>query len=370
MKVFAKKKKNVLLLLSFLLSFAFAFILILFSFSTVLAQDCLSDCYMCTDKTACENISLARCEWDGSLSKCCYILQTDWPVSPMGTNLTSCSTLPQLVKYTYEWGILIGGLIAFFSLILSGFQYLTSIGDPQKIKDARNRIMGALGGLILLLGSWLILDTINPDLTKFKNIIFDPDAIPDSDFEMGGVPKEPPCDYVLLYKEKKYEGDATVFGYDYDENSYSVTVGLENFKSVQSFKRCKPIIYEENEGLIDSDKLIEDYVELLNPLNPIPINDSQRYYKVLPPYAPPDTNTYYSVNCKFELGDPGKVDPDFYEPGGACSLQFMESSAWYVFWDPCGELISQAYAQHPGIHEISDKQVRCIKVIKHNPDEF
>ena len=96
----------------------------------------------------------------------------DWPPSPLGTVLDPSgektgepSTLPILVKYLYEWAVGLGGLAAFIALIIAGFDYLTSTGDPAKMNSAKDRIIWAIGGLALLLGSWVILNIINPQLT-------------------------------------------------------------------------------------------------------------------------------------------------------------------------------------------------------------
>jgi hypothetical protein len=99
-----------------------------------------------------------------------FALEIDWPPSPLGTDLTDASTLTDLVKYLYEWGIALGGLAAFIALLIAGFIYLTSVGDPQKMADARGRIIWALAGLVLLLAAWLILNTINPDLTNLVKL--------------------------------------------------------------------------------------------------------------------------------------------------------------------------------------------------------
>lgn len=92
-------------------------------------------------------------------------LETTWPPSPFGTNLTDESTLTDLVKYIYEWGIFIGGIAVFISLLIGGFLYLTSAGNPGRMTEARDRIFSALIGLVLLFSIYLILNTINPELT-------------------------------------------------------------------------------------------------------------------------------------------------------------------------------------------------------------
>lgn len=92
----------------------------------------------------------------------------NWPPSPLGTGLTEDSTLSVLIKYLYEWGVALGGLAVFIVLVWAGFQYLTSTGDPTKMKDAMSRIKSAVLGLVLLLASVLILNTINPALTTLQ----------------------------------------------------------------------------------------------------------------------------------------------------------------------------------------------------------
>jgi len=95
-------------------------------------------------------------------------LEINWPPSPAGTDLASNSTLPDMVKYFYEWGIALGGLAVFIALLIAGIQYLTSIGNPAVMRDAMDRIKSAILGLVLLLSSWLILTTINPKLTGYQ----------------------------------------------------------------------------------------------------------------------------------------------------------------------------------------------------------
>jgi hypothetical protein len=99
-----------------------------------------------------------------------------WPRSPAGTDINptlrdgKCvfADLPTLIKYLYEWGIGLGGLAAFVALVIAGFQYLTSAGEPAKMKEAMDRIKSAALGLVLLLATWVILNTINPALTTLQ----------------------------------------------------------------------------------------------------------------------------------------------------------------------------------------------------------
>lgn len=60
----------------------------------------------------------------------------------------------------------IGGISAMFMIMLGGFWYVTSAGNTARIAKAKDIMGDAIVGLILVIGSWLILYTIDPNLTK------------------------------------------------------------------------------------------------------------------------------------------------------------------------------------------------------------
>jgi len=110
-------------------------------------------------------------------------LLVEWPASPGvppfgGTQLHSGSNLQDLIKYFYEWAISLGGLAVFIVLVFAGFQFLTSAGNPTQMTEAKGRMQSAAIGLILLLSSVLILNTINPELTSFRPLVLpEPDKL-------------------------------------------------------------------------------------------------------------------------------------------------------------------------------------------------
>ena len=73
--------------------------------------------------------------------------------------------LPKYIKYIFNLAVAFIGLIIFGALVYNGALYLTSAGSPQKMKDARDGIISAFFGGVLLLSSVLIFNTINPQLT-------------------------------------------------------------------------------------------------------------------------------------------------------------------------------------------------------------
>ena len=98
-----------------------------------------------------------------------FELEYIYPETPV-TKLTISaeSTLGDIIKYFVSWAIIIGALIAFGSLIYAGLKYLTSTGNPEAINQAKSRIFNSFLGLTILLGSYLILVTINPELIVMR----------------------------------------------------------------------------------------------------------------------------------------------------------------------------------------------------------
>lgn len=72
-----------------------------------------------------------------------------------------------LVKF-YQWFAGAAGVLAVFMMMFGGFQWLTAAGNAGRIGQAKETITGAIVGLILLLGSYVLLNTISPAFVAFK----------------------------------------------------------------------------------------------------------------------------------------------------------------------------------------------------------
>ncbi|KKR86283.1 MAG: hypothetical protein UU32_C0018G0007 [Candidatus Woesebacteria bacterium GW2011_GWB1_41_10] len=64
------------------------------------------------------------------------------------------------------------GIVLFILLISGGFKFITSGGDPKAVEGAKKTLTYAIGGLIVLLLSYLFLVLIKEitgvDVTEFK----------------------------------------------------------------------------------------------------------------------------------------------------------------------------------------------------------
>lgn len=82
-------------------------------------------------------------------------------------------TVPWLAQYisgVYLFLLSIAGFLAAAMIVVGGFEYVTSGGDAGKAGAGKKRIVGALTGLALALGSYTILYTINPALVRFEGL--------------------------------------------------------------------------------------------------------------------------------------------------------------------------------------------------------
>lgn len=81
--------------------------------------------------------------------------------------------IPWIAEYVaglYRYSLNLGGVIATVMIVIGGFQYLTAGGDASRVKAGKQRITDAVIGLFLLVGSYVILNTINPDLVTLSSL--------------------------------------------------------------------------------------------------------------------------------------------------------------------------------------------------------
>ncbi len=82
--------------------------------------------------------------------------------------LNEITGLQNYIAIIYKFLIGSAGILAGIMIVIAGFEWLTAAGDSGKIKHARERITKALIGLVLALGSYTILYTINPALLSLQ----------------------------------------------------------------------------------------------------------------------------------------------------------------------------------------------------------
>src|SRR3989344_690884 len=83
-----------------------------------------------------------------------------------------------LISNAFNYAIMLVGIAVFIMILWAGFLWLTSTANPGNIATAKGYISNAIFGGILLLSSYVILYTINPDLVG-------------GEFDLKGIPVGP-----------------------------------------------------------------------------------------------------------------------------------------------------------------------------------
>ena len=76
-----------------------------------------------------------------------------------------------MVKNIIQVALTLGGIAVFVMLIVGGFKYLTSGGDPKQTASASSTITMAIVGLLAAIGAWFILKLL-ADLTGIDLFTF------------------------------------------------------------------------------------------------------------------------------------------------------------------------------------------------------
>ena len=80
----------------------------------------------------------------------------------------STRTIGIYIKSIYNYLLAIVGLLAVIVLMASGIIWMTAAGNTERISQAKGWMTGSLTGLVLMLLSYVLLKTINPNLVNFR----------------------------------------------------------------------------------------------------------------------------------------------------------------------------------------------------------
>ena len=138
-------------------------------------------------------------------------------------------SLPEYARYFFNWGMGIAGTLAAFALIFGGLHYLISFGMGKITSAGKDWMKAGIMGLLILLCSYLIAGTINPQLTVFH---FE-DLVPISLTGNGPTPGTPSGSETITYKEipigtlTRNVLVRTINCYDFDENGDPIDGNLD-----------------------------------------------------------------------------------------------------------------------------------------------
>ena len=90
----------------------------------------------------------------------------DITVTLPGINSAETTNPGGWVSALYRFSLMLAGMLAFGMIVYAGLRYTFAAGNPSTQSDARDQILQALLGLLLLFGAFIVLTTINPNLTN------------------------------------------------------------------------------------------------------------------------------------------------------------------------------------------------------------
>lgn len=87
--------------------------------------------------------------------------------APIG-GLSKVNNLGEYIAGLYRYSIVLAGILAGIMVTVGGLKWLMAAGNASIIESAKKTIFGALVGLILVFTSYIILNTVNPQLVSLK----------------------------------------------------------------------------------------------------------------------------------------------------------------------------------------------------------
>ncbi|MBT5338235.1 M15 family metallopeptidase [Candidatus Falkowbacteria bacterium] len=97
---------------------------------------------------------------------------TDWSNQTIQPGEAFASTwIADYLIAIYKYGIIIGSILAILMLMSGGILYITSAGFPANLQKAKSIMFGAVGGLVILMFTNIILTTVSPNLTTMQGLV-------------------------------------------------------------------------------------------------------------------------------------------------------------------------------------------------------
>jgi len=95
-----------------------------------------------------------------------YTLSESIPGGPTEGQKVKVEDTGKYFEAIFNFVLAAAAILAVIMIVIGGLKHIGAAGNPNTIKDAKDQIYWAILGLILALSSWMILNTINPDLLK------------------------------------------------------------------------------------------------------------------------------------------------------------------------------------------------------------
>ncbi|MDP2631023.1 MAG: hypothetical protein Q8P56_06500 [Candidatus Uhrbacteria bacterium] len=79
-----------------------------------------------------------------------------------------CTGIARYIGIVYQWGVAFAAILAVLAFSYAGVLWLIAGGDSGKVTESKKVMGNAIIGLLLALGSYMLLNAINPNLVTFN----------------------------------------------------------------------------------------------------------------------------------------------------------------------------------------------------------
>jgi hypothetical protein len=83
-------------------------------------------------------------------------LPTPFPAIPI-PNWSGARTFPEIMSAIVDTLVIFAAVVAVIAIIIGGYQYITSAGNPEKAAQAKNTLLYAIIGLIVVMSAYIII---------------------------------------------------------------------------------------------------------------------------------------------------------------------------------------------------------------------
>jgi hypothetical protein len=85
---------------------------------------------------------------------------SSWNSCLSNGDVATLRCIPIVAQNVINFLIIFAGVVCVFIIIFAGFKFVTSEGDPEKVANARKTALYGIGGFILVVSSFLIMNLI------------------------------------------------------------------------------------------------------------------------------------------------------------------------------------------------------------------
>jgi len=75
--------------------------------------------------------------------------------------VATLNCIPAVIKLIIQYLLVFAGIVAIFIIVQSGAKFVLSSGDPKKVEEARNGLIYALLGLLLIAAAFFLVSLVS-----------------------------------------------------------------------------------------------------------------------------------------------------------------------------------------------------------------